>query len=101
MTETNNNPMSDADIVTGLRSNDLEERTAAMDALFPGPGGALLIAIGALKTETSSTATLDVGRAWLPLLQVMQNLGAHVGLKLDWVPNQQQPHILTPGELMR
>ena len=99
----NNHPFTDAEIVAGLRSDELKERTAAMAALFPGSGhDALLIEASAASAQTATTPTIDARRMFHLLIQVTQHFGSLVGMRLDWVPDQaQQDQIVVPQGLMR
>lgn len=78
--------MDEVDIVEGLRSEDVEERTHALDALFPDSGGAILLHVKDLaNTRVSTSSKCDAPRCFAALLFLAQQFGKHLGLKLAWV----------------
>lgn len=88
--EPKTKPITDTDIVAGLRSDDPKRRQVALDALTAGPGsfGAIFVHAQAMQSAVSSTSTLDAGRLFTAMLFLAQQLGAQVGLQLGWVPRQ-------------
>lgn len=83
--------LTDTDIVTGLRSDDQDTRQAALEALFPTGAGAVLVQAKAQAATITATRRVDAGRVFNALLWLSQNVGAHLGLQLNWIPTQPDP----------
>lgn len=81
-------------IVAGLRSENAEDRQRAMDALFPGEH-ALLIREREQSVSSCSTSRLDLGRMFSAVVAVGQQIGAGMGIQLNWVGtrNPKKPGI--------
>jgi len=98
-----NEPNHYQDIVEGLRSDDAEERTEALDELFPNSGGTIMLHVKDLQqTQVSTTKQCDASRCFGALLFLAQSFGKHIGLHLAWVPDpKNQPKIVVPNGPVR
>lgn len=81
--------MTDTDIVCGLRSPDPARRAKALEALC-GVNGGLFIMSTVREQWITPTSNLMAGRVFPVVLMIAQQLGRALGLRLDWVPDQQR-----------
>ncbi len=95
--------MDEVDIIEGLRSEDVAERTQALDALFPDCGGVVLLHIkDPANTRISTSSKCDASRCFAALLFLAQQFGKHLGLMLSWVPDPTNPaKIVVPNGPVR
>lgn len=89
--QENGKEMTAEEIVAGLRSDDQKTRTRSLDALFPKGGGAILMRTELEYLHSTVTTQVDAGRCFLALLHLAQQFGTFLGIKLDWVPQADDP----------
>ncbi len=83
-------PLDADDIIEDLRSDDADDRTEALNALFPNCGGAILVHVKDLnQTVVTASTECDASRSFAALLYLAQQFGKHLGLQLQWVPEPE------------
>lgn len=85
-------------IIAMLKSADPEQKTAAMDMLFPGESTVLVRLQGNAVTLASGSEP-DHHRLFSALQWATCLLGAIIGMELHWVPDQKDAgrKLVVPG----
>lgn len=101
MKKTNGKPLTDSEIVAGLRSDDADTRIRAFNELFPD-GEAVMVRTTAVQSHFAVTDHCHPAAIFGALLYLAQQFGKNMGLHLQWIPERQPDKLeLPPSKILR